>query len=170
MEYINHCIRSTTVTLLNHSGFEPRYIATCTVSGHRHKYFLSMYCFDTSGIIELLLQLRVIFAYITVLSMSCLICTLCLNISYVECFKCNMYMTGWSCGNRSQFCIRCVQIICIKKSDLYHKEATHEVNIPICRIQCHYQQSLFIIKSKVNCYKFQCIKVRITVIVARINV
>lgn len=125
-EYISHCIRSTTVTLLNHSGFEPRYIATCTVSGHRHKSFLSIYLFHTSGIIELLLKLRVIFAYITVLSISCLICTLCLNISYVECLKC-MYITGWSCGNPSQCCIRCVQIICIKNSDLYYKEAAHEV-------------------------------------------
>lgn len=35
-EYINHCINFTISTLLNHSGFEPRYIATCTVCGHRH--------------------------------------------------------------------------------------------------------------------------------------
>lgn len=47
-EYINHCIKSTTITLLKHSGFESRYIAICTVGGHRHNFF-PIYCFDTPG-------------------------------------------------------------------------------------------------------------------------
>lgn len=34
-----HCIRFTTIPLLNHSGFEPRNIVTCAVSGHRHRSF-----------------------------------------------------------------------------------------------------------------------------------
>lgn len=38
-EYINHCIKSTTITLLKHPGFESRYIVTCTVGGHRHNFF-----------------------------------------------------------------------------------------------------------------------------------
>lgn len=51
-EYTNHCIRSTTITLLNHCGFESRHIAT--VSGHRNESSLSSYCYDTSGTVDLL--------------------------------------------------------------------------------------------------------------------
>lgn len=108
-EYINHCIKSTTITLLKHPGFESRYIVTCTVGGHRHNFF-PIYCFDIPGTI--LIQLRTFFAYITVLSMACNTCTSCLNMLYVKFVKC-MYTTGWSCGNPNQCCIRCAHIICI---------------------------------------------------------
>lgn len=90
-EYINHCITSTTITLLKHSGFESRYIAICTVGGHRHN-------FSPSTALTPQVQLRTFFAYITVLGMACNTCTLCLNFLYVKCVKC-MYTTGWSCGN-----------------------------------------------------------------------
>ena len=49
-EYTNHCIRSTTITLLNHCGFESRHIAT--VSGHRNTASLSSYCYDTSRTVK----------------------------------------------------------------------------------------------------------------------
>ncbi|XP_062607573.1 uncharacterized protein LOC134269398 [Saccostrea cucullata] len=45
-EYTNHCIRSTTITLLNNCGFESRHIAT--ISGHRNEASLASYCYDTS--------------------------------------------------------------------------------------------------------------------------
>ena len=49
-EYTNHCIRSTSITLLNHCGFESRHIST--VNGHRNTASLSSYCIDTSGTVK----------------------------------------------------------------------------------------------------------------------
>jgi hypothetical protein len=48
-EYTNHCIRATTITLLNDSGFESRHIVT--VSGHKNQASLTSYCYNTSGIL-----------------------------------------------------------------------------------------------------------------------
>lgn len=112
-EYINHCIKSTTITLLKHPGFESRYIVTCTVGGHRHN-------FSPSTALTPQVQLRTFFAYITVLGMACNTCTLCLNFVYVKCVKC-MYTTGWSCGNPNQCCIKvCTYNLYSLNSDLYH--------------------------------------------------
>ena len=48
-EYTNHCIRATTITILNDSGFESRHIVT--VSGQKNQASLTSYCYDTSGIL-----------------------------------------------------------------------------------------------------------------------
>ena len=45
-EYTNHCIRATTITLLNDSGFESRHIVT--VSGHKNQASLTSYCYEQS--------------------------------------------------------------------------------------------------------------------------
>jgi hypothetical protein len=48
-EYTNYCIRATTITILNDSGFQSRHIVT--MSGHKNQASLTSYCYDTSGIL-----------------------------------------------------------------------------------------------------------------------
>jgi hypothetical protein len=45
-EYPNHCIISTSLTLLDYCGFQSRHIQT--ISGHRNEQSISSYCYDTS--------------------------------------------------------------------------------------------------------------------------
>lgn len=49
-EFTNQCIRSTTLTLLNHCEINYRHKAT--VSGHRNEYSLSSYCYYTSDTVD----------------------------------------------------------------------------------------------------------------------